>query len=176
MIDRLRFLCDRPLDPQAARAVTLLAAALLLGFGALLFLGAIGSSRLEPGGSPPAVARPRPGRPFGSGRSEIGRAVPARTRQRLPRQDPQDRPGAAARARAARELLAHRALQHVPYRRDGLSVTLAGARGGRAVLTVRAGTVAAARRGWRAFLRRHRDPGDAYLPVFVSRRRGSGGS
>jgi len=85
------------------------------------------------------------------------------------RQDRQDRPGTVAHHRAAEELAGHRALQHVPYRRAGVSIDLIGARGDRAVLGVRADTPAAARDGWLLFLRSFDDPGRAYLPIFETR-------
>jgi hypothetical protein len=83
-----------------------------------------------------------------------------------PRQDPQDDPSGAAGRRSRRELREHAALQHVPYRRGGFGVMLIGARRGRAVLVVKAPTLALARRGWRAFLRRFDDSGAAYVPHF----------
>jgi hypothetical protein len=81
-------------------------------------------------------------------------------------QDPQDRPGSAAHRRAAAELADHRALQHVPFEGPRVSITLIGARGGRAVLQVHATTRGEARHGWQNFLRRFRDRGDAYIPRF----------
>ena len=89
-------------------------------------------------------------------------------------QDPQDRRGSALARRSGRELASHRALQHVPYRREAVSIALVGARGTRAVLRVSAPTLTAARRSWRSFLRRYRDSGRAYLPRFDVRR-GIGG-
>ena len=160
MADRLRALLDRPLDPSAARAILVFASAILVGFTAIVVLAASqperptsperGSAEVAP---PPAstatVAPPRSPRP-----AEL-------------RQDPQDVRGSVAARRAARALRFHRALQHVPYRRGDLAINLVGAEGHRAVLRVSAPTRAAGRRGWRAFLRRFRDPGEAYIARFV---------
>jgi hypothetical protein len=92
--------------------------------------------------------------------------APLRAGRAPAHQDPQDHPGSAAHRRATREIADHRALQHVPYRAGGVAIDLVGARGDRAVLAVRATTRAAARRGWRAFLRRYRDDGHSYFPRF----------
>ena len=142
MIDRLRFLLDRPLDPQAARAVVVLATAILLGFGAVFVLGA---SRVQPSAAavPPAVGAstaPRRSVERRPGRALLDPRRPARRRHRR-RQDPQDEQGSTAAARAARALRSHRALQHVPYRQGGLGVRLVGAQGGRAVLAVSAPSI-----------------------------------
>ena len=40
MIDRLRALLDRPLDPSAARAILVFASAILVGFAGLFVLAA----------------------------------------------------------------------------------------------------------------------------------------
>lgn len=161
MIERLRFLLDRPLDPLAARAVVVFATAILLGLAAIFVLGAS-----RPG--PAAVlheqglsAQARPGRP--SGRAPLGASASPRSR---PRQDPQDEKGSLAAKRAARVLRSHRALQHVPFRQGDLSIELVGAQGGRAALRVSAPTLSAARRGWRLFLHHYRDMGRAYVPRF----------
>jgi hypothetical protein len=162
MIDRLRFLLDRPLDPSVARAVVVFASAILLGFAALYVLAA-----QDPGHSAAPdrqVVSPQPGGSFGSGRAHA--VPPAPHASRRHRQDPQDEAGSPAARRATKALRSHRALQHVPYQRGRLTVRLAGARGPRAVLAVRAPTMAAARGGWRAFLWRYRDDGRAYLPRF----------
>jgi hypothetical protein len=159
--DRLRALLDRPLDPRVARAVLVLASAVFVGFAAVALVGLSsgvqgrGSSTSAAGEATPAPRSARPeSRP--TAMAEVA----------VPRQDPQDRRGSAA-ARAARgELRSHRALQHVPYERGGLSITLAGARGGRALLRVRAESVAAARRGWRRFLDRYADDGADYRAIF----------
>jgi hypothetical protein len=87
-------------------------------------------------------------------------------------QDPQDNRGSAAARRADHELDRHRALQHIPFHHGAVAITLVGAKGPRAVLRVSAPTLAAARGGWRSFLRRYHDEGAAYLPRF----RVSGGS
>jgi hypothetical protein len=55
-----------------------------------------------------------------------------------------------------------------------VTVALAGALGSRAVLRVSAHTVGAARRGWRRFLRRYRDSGRTYVPVFDAKGHGDG--
>lgn len=162
MIDRLRFLLDRPLDPLVARAVVVFASAILLGFATLYVLAA-----QEPGPSAAPdrqVISPPPDEPFAAARAEAAPPAPRAPQPR--RQDPQDETGSPASRRAAKTLASHRALQHVPYRRGRLSVRLVGARGERAVLAVSAPTIPAARRGWRAFLRRYRDTGRAYLPRF----------
>ena len=166
MIDRLRLLLDRPLDPLVARAVVVFATAILLGFAALFVLGAGESSRSAVT-SDRAVRRRRrsqPARPLAATAPEAAPAAPRISRRR--RQDPQDEKGSAAARRAAKALRSHRALQHVPYRRGRFTVRLVGARGGRAELAVSAPTIPAARRGWRAFLRRYRDSGRAYLVRF----------
>lgn len=166
MVERLRALLERPLDPSLCRAALVLACALTVGFAALVALGAIGSSRtgsslpsrLEGARSAvPVAPAPRP------------RAAVRGDRPANPEQDPQDRTGSGAHRRAAQELATHRALQHAPYRHGGVSIDFVGARGGRAVLRVRADTLAAARLGWRDFLRRYRDPGTAYIPHFEAR-------
>jgi hypothetical protein len=167
MADRLRALLDRPLDPSAARAILVFASAILVGFTAIVVLAASqperptsperGSAEVAP---PPASA-----------------ATVASSRSPRPaelRQDPQDVRGSVAARRAARALRSHRALQHVPYRRGHLAINLVGAEGHRAVLRVSAPTRAAGRRGWRAFLRRFRDPGEAYSARFVVRDAGAG--
>jgi hypothetical protein len=134
------------------------ASAILLGLTALFVLAGSEDERPIPQESRPAVASPpAPVAPVEEVEGEAAEHRP---------QDPQDAEGSAAARRAARALRSHRALQHVPYRDDGVTVALAGARGSRAVLRVSAATVPAARRGWRRFLRRFRDSGPAYVPVF----------
>ncbi len=161
MADRLRALLDRPLDPSAARAILVLASAVLVGFTAIFVLAAgQPERRTSPERGPTEVASPPPAsapalEPSGSPR-------PAELRQ-----DPQDVRGSAAARRAARALRSHRALQHIPYRRGNLAIHLVGADGHRAVLRVSAPTRAAGRHGWRAFLRRFRDRGEAYIVRFV---------
>ncbi len=164
MIDRLRFLLDRPLDPLAARAIVVSATAILLGFAALFVLAAGEPGRSAAPGRQAAAAQPQAARSFGAARAEAAPPAPRASHRR--RQDPQDEKGSPAAKRATKALRSHRALQHVPYRRARLSVRLVGARGGRAVLAVSAPTVSAARRGWRRFLRRYRDNGRAYLTRF----------
>jgi hypothetical protein len=161
MIDRLRALLAEPLDPRAGRALAALAAAILLGFAALFVLAAHEpEAGVKVEESPAAVSKP------GSAAADL--VIAPTERERLPRrpQDPQDQKGSAAGRRAALALASHRALQHVPYRSDGLTVELVGAHGHRAVLRATADTVHAARTGWRQFLRRYRDSGRAYTPIF----------
>jgi hypothetical protein len=174
VLDRFAAFLDRPLDPRAGRAMLALAAAILLGFAALFVLGAGESPRRtvprERAAAPTAGRSVPAPRPVEGARSHV--AEPAR---HVPRQDPQDERGSAAARRAASALRTHRALQHVPYRQGRLGVQLVGARGSRALLRVSAPTVAAARRGWRAFLRRYDDAGRSYIPLFDARRRGARG-
>lgn len=168
MADRLRALLERPLDPSAARAILVLASAILVGFTALLVLAASQPER------PTSPER---------GSAEVASPPPVSTRALEPpprsprpaelRQDPQDVRGSAAARRAARAVRSHRALQHVPYRRGNLAINLVGAAGHRAVLRVSASTRAAARRGWRVFLRRFRDRGETYIARFVVRDAGA---
>ena len=169
MAERLRALLEHPLDARVASAVVVLASAAMIGFAAVLALG-LASAGSGSARGPAHLGRSaaRPGKTSLASPSRPKRT--GSTRARPLRQDPQDRPGTAAHARADRELAGHRALQHLPYRSAGVSVALVGARGGRAVLRVRAGSALAARRGWRRFLRRYGDRGGAYLPVFVGRR------
>jgi hypothetical protein len=161
--DRLRALLDRPLDPSAARAILLFASAILVGFAGLFVLAAGQADGPTPSsGTPSAVASSSsPGSPTHAveGSSGEGQLAPHR-------QDPQDVEDSAAARRAARALRSHRALQRVPYRSGELRIVLVGARGRRAVLRVSAPTIREARRGWRRFLRRYRDSGRAYLPLF----------
>jgi len=165
MIDRLRALLDRPFDPSAARALLVFASAILIGFAALFMLAA-GEPDKPPSSGHPSVAATRPSPVFSiqatEGNPAEGEAAPRR-------QDPQDIVGSLASRRADRALRSHRALQHVPYRGDGLTIDLVGAHGRRAVLRVRAAMVQAARRGWRHFLRRYHDSGHSYLPIFKSK-------
>jgi hypothetical protein len=170
MIDRLRFLLDRPLDPLVARTVVVFASAILLGFAALFVLGTSETGR--PAASGLRATQPQPVRSFGAVPPEAALPAPRESRQRP--QDPQDKKGSPAASSAAKALRSHRALQHVPYRRGRLTVRLAGARGTRAVLAVSAPTISAARRGWRGFLRRYRDSGRSYIPRFS--RIGAGGA
>jgi hypothetical protein len=168
MIDRLRLLLDRPLDPAAARAVVALASAILLGSAAVFVLGV--SERGRPATSHKQIAQPP--RVAAAPVEEIAPNSKPRSPRR--RQDPQDERASAAGRRAARALQSHRALQHVPYRDGGLTVALVGARGSRAVLRVSAPTIPAARRGWHRFLRRYKDSGRSYVPVFKAAARHSG--
>lgn len=162
MVDRLRALLDRPLDPSAVRTVVVFASAILLGLAAVFFLAASEPDR--PTSQEHRTAVPAPSVPATPVEEVEGKAAEYRPPNR--RQDPQDEEGSAAARRAARALRSHRALQHVPYRHDAVTVGLAGARGGRAVLRVSAPTVSEARRGWHRFLSRYRDSGRAYVPIF----------
>jgi hypothetical protein len=162
MVDRLRALLDRPLDPSAARAILALASAILLGLAALFVLAGGEPDRPTSREDRPTAASPYvPAAPVEEVEDEAAEHHPPTRRQ-----DPQDEEGSAAARRAARALRSHRALQHVPYRDGEVTVALTGARGSRAVLRVSAPTVPEARRGWRRFLRRYRDSGRAYVPVF----------
>lgn len=170
MAERLRALLEQPLDPRAARAATVLAAAILIGFATVDVLCT--SSGVRPLVSrsfetPTVVPAPTP---------TAAGALPTAPRRPTarPRQDPQDNPGSDDATRARRELATHRALQHVPYRKGAVRIALVGASGSRALLQVEAPSRAAARRGWRVFLRRYRDTGGAYVARFEVRG-GSGG-
>jgi hypothetical protein len=165
MIDRLRALLDRPLDPSAARAILIFASGIFLGLATLFILA--GS---EPGPTAPLRDWPpsldsSPVVPVEEREGDAGRRQPPSLR----RQDPQDIAGSAAAERAARALRSHRALQHVPYRSGDVTIVLAGARGSRALLRVTAPTLPAGRDGWRRFLRRYRDSGRSYVAVFTER-------
>jgi hypothetical protein len=164
MVDRLRALLDRPLDPNAARAILVLASAVLLGLAALFAFAASAPDRPTSQGGRAAAASPS----ATAAPVEVVEDEAVEHRPATPRQDPQDERGSAAGRRAARALRSHRALQHVPYKDGEVTVILAGARGSRAVLRVNAPTRAAARRGWHRFLRRYRDLGRAYVPVFAT--------
>jgi hypothetical protein len=162
MVDRLRALLDHPLDPNAARAILVLASAIFLGVAVLFVLaGSDPAPTISQEARPPAASSPAPIAPIEEVEGEAaGHRPPAR------RQDPQDVKGSAAARRAARALRSHRALQHVPYRDGKVTIILAGARGSRAVLRITAPTVPAARREWLRFLRGYRDSGRAYVPIF----------
>lgn len=169
MIERFRAFLDQPLEHGAARAILCFSSAILVGLALLFVLAAsqpgrpIPPDRLAPTSSPqaPLVWPPAEGRQ-GARVGAIGR------------QDPQDVPGSPAARRASRAIRSHRALQHVPYRSDELTVVLIGARGHRAVLRVSASSAAGARARWRDFLRRFGDSGRAYIPVFTRRGDGDG--
>jgi hypothetical protein len=167
VVERLRALLEHPLDPPVARAAVALAGAVLLGFAALVALGLAGGHRSSaPGPARSAPVDSQGGAPVGPSPSPSTRLTPDPAPANAHQQDPQDRPGTAAHARAERELAGHRALQHLPYRRAGLKIELVGAKGRRAVLAVSAPTLAGGRRGYREFLRRCRDDGRSYLPRF----------
>lgn len=164
MVDRLRALLEEPLDPRAGRAVVVLASAILLGLASLFVLAA----REPDGAGPKGKAQAPAAAPSVPAVPPTGDVEGERAESRPPqrRQDPQDEEGSRAARRAARALRSHRALQHVPYRSGEVTIALAGARGDRAVLRVSAPTVRSARRGWHRFLRRYRDSGRAYVPIF----------
>jgi hypothetical protein len=162
MADRLRALLDRPLDPSAARAILVFASAILVGFAGLFVLAA-GQSDRPPSSMHPSAATSPPSPVVPTQAVERNSAEP---RKASHRQDPQDIENSAAARRAARALRSHRALQHVPYRDGELRIDLVGARGGHAVLRVTAPSVRLGKHGWRRFLRRYRDSGRAYLPLF----------
>jgi hypothetical protein len=161
MVDRLRALLEEPLDPRVGRAVVVLASAILFGLAALFILAA-----REPEVSTTVETPPAARSTSGSAPADLAPAPTPEPPAARRRQDPQDQEGSPAARRAARALASHRALQHVPYRSGELAVELVGARGHRAVLRVSAAAVPAARAGWRRFLRRYRDSGRAYLPIF----------
>jgi hypothetical protein len=163
MIDRLRALLDRPLDPSAARAILAFASATLIGFAALFVLAASQPDQPTSPGHRSAAASP----PSPVVSTQAVEGNPAEDHAAPRRQDPQDVENSAAAKRAARALRSHRALQHLPYRQGVLRVKIVGARGRRAVLRVSAPTIGEARRGWRRFLRRFRDSGSAYIPRFA---------
>jgi hypothetical protein len=168
MIDQLRTLLDRPLDPGAARAILVFASAILVGFAALLVLAV---SQPDQPTSPrdPSAAASSPG-PAAAIQQVEDNSAESQAAPR--RQDPQDVEGSAPARRAARALSSHRAIQHVPYRHGELAITLVGAKGDRALMRVSASNLPAARRGWRAFLHRFHDRGKAYIARFVLRGRG----
>jgi hypothetical protein len=162
MVDRLRALLDRPLDPRAGRAIVVLATAISIGFAGLVVLA--GTAKKE---SRSVSAFDRGAAPVHPASDSPPVAAPSSSPREIhPRQDPQDDWGSAAGRHAESALRSHRALQHVPFHGAGVAVALAGARHGRAVLVVRASTVASAHRGWRRFLRRFGDAGSAYVPIF----------
>lgn len=164
MVDRLRALLEEPLDPRAGRAVLVLASAILLGLASLFVLAAREPDGAGPRGQAQAPAA-APSVSVAPPTADV-EGEPAESHPPLRRQDPQDKKGSPAGRRAARALRSHRALQHVPYRSGELMIVLVGARGDRAMLRVSAPTTRAARRGWHRFLRRYRDLGRAYLPLF----------
>lgn len=166
MVDRLRALLDRPLDPSAARAILVLTSAILLGLAALFVLAGSEPDRPTSQESPPVAPA------LSAPRVSVEKVEDEAAEHRSPThsQDPQDVEGSAAARRAVHALQSHRALQHVPYRDGELTVALVGARGSRAILRVSAPTVPAARMGWHRFLRRYGDSGRSYVAVFAARR------
>jgi hypothetical protein len=161
VIERLRALLERPLDPALSRAMLALALAVGTGFAIVALLAGSGA-HTGMGGS--REARPTPAR-----QEKIDRAprpVPTPSPGKVSGRDAQDHRGTAAHRRATREVADHRALQHVPYEEAAVSVKLVGVLRGRAVLEVEGPSIGAARRGWRRFLRRFDDDGGAYVPRF----------
>lgn len=163
MIERFQEFLDQPLGRGTAWAILCFFSAIVVGLALVAVLAGGGpsgptpldrvpSGTIAPGAS---LASPSVG---GDQGDEVGGGI---------RQDPQDVSGSPAAQRAARALESHRALQHVPYKGEGLTVELVGARGHRAVLRVTASTIREARRGWREFLRRYEDAGGAYIPIFA---------
>jgi hypothetical protein len=189
MIDRLRALLDRPLDPRHARAVVVIASCLTVTFALLVGLGVISGSlptdhadrgpagRHSPSAppSPPSESlspeeEPSPSMGSSSTPASPGADPSAGPIDRAPStQDPQDDQRSRAGLDAAGENDSHRALQHLPYRRGPVSISLVGAERGKAVLRVTARTRRGARTAWRRFLRRFDDDGSAYRPVFRGR-------
>jgi hypothetical protein len=167
--ERLRAFVEHPLGPGAARAVVVLASAVLLGFASVAVLGA-GVERDAPSTPSHRVARnPRSSAPASR------RPGSSRSFAELPRrQDPQDRPTSPAGRRARQELRTHRALQHLPFRHGRVAIGLVGAEHRKAVVRVTAPTVGAARGAWAAFLQRYADPGTAYRVRFEARASGGG--
>jgi hypothetical protein len=155
MAERLRALVERPLGPATGRAIPLLALAVGLGFAVVALLGGIDASAPMHGA---ATARSPVRRPASSG--------PSPRSPLIARQDPQDRRGTTAHRLALREVVAHRALQHLPWHRGGVSIELVGAKGAEAVLDVEGPSLLAARRGWSRFLGRRRDDERSYIPRF----------
>lgn len=162
MSGRLRDQAERPVTPGVPRAILATALAVTAGLGCLVAVGVGGHRDPLPGHHDPA-GEPRrvPARPA---LADPDDAATHLTR----RQDPLDRPGTAAHRRADRELVSHRALQHVPWHRGAVSIRLVGAKGERAVLSVAGPDRATERRAWASFLHRYGDEGRSYLPRFRS--------
>jgi hypothetical protein len=138
----------------------MLAFALAVGIGFAIVVLIVGSgARPDTGGS--RAARPGPAR---EEQTAPGRPIPAPSPGEVAGQDAQDRARTRAYRQAVREVGGHRALQHVPWHRGGVSIELIGADGDRAVLAVEGPNLAMARRGWHLFLRRFHDDGRSYVP------------
>jgi hypothetical protein len=174
VIDLIRGLLDRPLDPRHARVVVTLAITVTFAFAVLVTFGVIAGSvpnEAEDRGGllaerPSAPPPTRPG--VDEEPSHLAHRDPS-SRARHG-QDPQDRRGSRDYRRARQEIREHRALQHLPFRQGTLSITLIGAERGRAVIRVDAPTIVEARRGWRSFLGRCHDDGRAYRVTFSTTR------
>lgn len=171
MVERLRDLLSRPIDPLGARAVVGLALAVGIGFSAVALLGAIDH---DPAGGSDPLPAPKASALVAEGTEAQEVVAKESSAAAVAAQDRQDRPGTTAHRRARRELALHRALQHLPYRSGGGSIELVGARKGRAVLRVRAASIADAQRCYRLFLRRFHDDGHAYRPTFRGEAGGHG--
>lgn len=162
MTGRLRELAERPVSPGVVRAILATALAATAGLGCVVSLGLGAHRRPWVDHDRGNLAELRPDRPAGPPvEPQAPPDDPARRRQDL-----LDRPGTPAHRRADRELATHRALQHVPWHRGGVSVGLSGAKGAEAILSVSGPTVGTDRRAYRAFLRRFHDDGRSYLPRF----------
>ncbi len=160
MIERLRALLERPLDPALSRAMLALALAVGTGFAIVVLLAGSG---IYPGTGRSRAVRPAPPREEQTVRAH---PVPVPGPGEVAGQDAQDRRSTAPHRRATREVAEHRALQHVPYEEGTVSVKLVGVLRGRAVLEVEGPSIGAAHRGWRRFLLRFDDHGGAYVPRF----------
>jgi hypothetical protein len=146
-----------------ARAIVVAAFAVTFGLGCVVALGVGAHPGSVPGPDRPHAPVTTPAPASARPAEAVTRPDPAATTRRQDPQDPQDRPGTAAHRRAGRELATHRALQHIPWHRGGVSIRLVGAAGGKAVLEVEAPDIVADRLGWRAFLRRFHDDGRSYV-------------
>lgn len=166
MVERFRTFLERPLHPSVSRAMLVLAVAVSVGFALVSLLADLGDRphderRAVPRSqAPPTAVAIRTPSTWASGTGKVAG------------QDAQDRLGTMAHREAVREVGGHRALQHVPWHRDGVSIQLIGADAGRAVLAVEGPSIAAARRGWHLFLRRYHDDGRSYLPRIRVAKRG----
>jgi hypothetical protein len=158
-------LTRRPWGSDRERRQAFLAAAVLLGATAALLVwlrpghagdpprrdpaSALAAPAASPASDPPTLS---------STRSELAGGQDAQNR------DPR------FRQRLAGDLRSRPAFQRLPYRARGVTIELAGtAPHGRLLLRVRYRTNRArARRAYRGFLARYRDPGCAYRAVFVA--------
>lgn len=173
-----RRLIDRPLASDGERRQAFLLAAVILVTlaGALVALGpshrhpsmaagvpaspvliapATAPSSTAPSPTAPAAVPPAPVAPPPS-RTQVNRTQDSQNR------DPR------FRSRVARDLKTRAAFQHLPYHAPGVVIDLAGSTpDGRLVLSVTyTGSQAGARRAYRRFLGRYRDPGRTYHPRY----------